>query len=54
MLSLIFPIPVKESNLNSLMSYVNQTLITISDGMKELDGSNCDKKKPEQLQPKGF
>ena len=52
--SLIFPISVKESDLDSLISYVNQSMMTASDGMKELDGSSFGKKIPEELQPKGF
>ena len=35
--SLIFPIPVEESNTESLISYVNQSSITASDVMKVLD-----------------
>ena len=53
-LSLIFPIPVKKSDPDALILYVNQLLMTASDGMKELDGSNFDTKAPEELQPKRF
>ena len=53
-LSLIFPIPVKESDPDSLILYVNQSLMTTSDGIKELDGSNFGTNAPEELQPKGY
>ena len=45
-LSLNFP--------SSLISYVNQSLMTVSDGMKKLDWSSFGTKTPEELQPKGF
>ena len=51
--SLIFPTPVEASNLDSLISYVNQSLMTASDGMEELDGLSFGTKTPEALQPKG-
>ena len=35
--SLIFPIPWEESCSDSLISFVNQSLMRASDGMKELD-----------------
>ena len=47
--SLIFPLPVKESDPDSSISYVNQSLMTASDGMKVLSI-----KAPEELQQKGF
>ena len=34
----IFPLSLEQSDHDLLMSYVNQSLITASDGMKELDG----------------
>ena len=52
--SLIFPLPVEENDPDSLISYVNQSLITASDGMKELDGFSFGIKAPEGPQPKGF
>ena len=53
-LILIFPIPVEENDPDSLISYVNQSLMTATDGMKELDGFCFCIKVPEGLQPKGF
>ena len=52
--SLIFPIPVEESGTDSLISYVNQSLMTASDGMKKLDVLSFGAKLPEELQPKEF
>ena len=52
--SIIFPLSVEESDPDSLISYVNQPLMTASDGMKELDGFSFGIKAPEELQPKGF
>ena len=45
---------MKESDPDSLISYVNQSLMTDTDGMKELDGFSFGLKAPEGLQPKGF
>ena len=52
--SLIFPLPVKNINPDSLISCVNQSLMAASDGMKELDGSSFGTLTPEDLQPKKF
>ena len=35
--SLIFPLPVDKSDSDSLISYVNQSLMTSSDGTKEVE-----------------
>ena len=48
--SLIFPMPVKQSNPDSSILFVNQSLMTASDDMKELDGSSFGTKIPEELQ----
>ena len=53
-LHLIFSSPVEESDPDSLISNENQSLMTASDGMKELDGFSFGIKAPEELQPKGF
>ena len=50
---LIIPLHVEESDSDSLISYVNQSLMT-ANGMKELDGFSFGIKAPEELQPKGF
>ena len=52
--SLIFPLPVEESDPDSLISSVNQSLMTASAGTKELDGFSFGIKAPEDLQAKGF
>ena len=52
--SLIFPLFWGESDHGLLISYVNQSLMTASDGMKELDGFSFGIKAPNGLQPKGF
>ena len=36
--SLTFPIPLKVSDANSLISYLKKLLMRVSNGMKELDG----------------
>ena len=46
---LIFPLPVEESDPDSLISYVNHPLMTVSDGVKELDGFSFGIKTPEGL-----
>ena len=51
---LIFQLPVEESDTDSLTSYVHQSSMTASDGIKELDGFSFGIKAPEGLQPKGF
>ena len=51
---LVFPLPAEENNHYSLILYVNQSLMTASDGMRELDGFNFGIKAPFELQPKGF
>ena len=51
---LIIPLPVKESDHDLLISYVNQSLMKTSDDMKELDGFCFGIKAPEGLQPKRF
>ena len=50
--SFIFLIPVEESNPDSFISYVNQSLMTALNGMKELNGSSFGTKTSEELQPK--
>ena len=45
---------MKESDPDSLVSYVNKLLMTASDDKKELDGSSFGTKTPEKLQSKGF
>ena len=52
--SLIFPLPVEESDPDLLISYVQQLLMSASEGMKELDWFSFDAKAPKWLQPKGF
>ena len=49
--SLIFPLPVEESDPDLLISYVHQSLMTASDCMKDLDGFSFGIKAPEGLQP---
>ena len=39
---------------NLLISYVNSSLMTASDNIKDMDGFNFGIKAPEGLQPKGF
>ena len=53
-LNLLFQLPVKESDTDSLISYVNEALVTASDGMKELYGFSYGIKAPEGLQPNRF
>ena len=48
--TLNFSILVGENNPKLLISYLNQSLMTASDGMKELDGSSFGTKIPEELQ----
>ena len=48
--SLIFTLPVEESDPDSLISYTNQSLMTVSDDMKELDGFCFGIKAPEDVQ----
>ena len=52
--SLIFPIPIEESDPDSLISSVNQSSMTASVGMKDLDGFSFGIKASEELQPKDF
>ena len=52
--SLIFPMPLEESNPDLLILHVNQSMMTASDGMKELDGFNFSIKAPEELKLSGF
>ena len=52
--SLIFSLYVDMSHYNLLISYVNQSLMIESDGIKELDGFSFSIKEHEGLQPKEF
>ena len=52
--SLIFPLPVEESDHDLLILYINQSLMTATYGMMELNGFSFGMKAPEGLQPKGF
>ena len=50
----IFLLPLEGSDHVLLISYVNQSFMTSSDGMKGLDGLSFVIKAPEGLQPKRF
>ena len=45
----IFPLPVDKSDPDLLISYLNQSLMTASDGMKERDEFSFGIKAPEEL-----
>ena len=51
--SLIFSLPVKESDSDLLISYVNQSLMIASNVINELDGFSFGINAPKGLQPKG-
>ena len=51
---LIFPLPIEDRDPDLLISYVDQSWMRESDGMKELDGFSFGIKAPEELQPKKF
>ena len=53
-LLLIFPLPLEESDLDLLISYVNQSLMIASCGTKELNGFSFGITAPKGLQPKVY